>query len=125
MKAGEFNARFGACFTHFSDLTVTGVGTGQAMILKDDEDCRSILPGFDKQAVLIADGVVESIRNLDELKPVLKITYGEREITLEQKECLEKNQEREKQGLAKLPCLPGDDPYGPAAGGEDVAIESL
>ena len=125
MKAGEFNARFGACFTHFSDLTVSGVGTGQAMALKDDEDCRAILPGFERQAVLIAGGTVESIRSLDELTPIQKIIYGGREITQEQKDCLEKSHEREKQGLSKLPCLPGDDPYGPAAGDGDVAIESL
>ncbi len=125
MKAGEFKARFGACFTQFSELTVTGVGTGQAMILNDDEDCRAVFPGFENQAVLIAGGAVESIRSLDELNPTQKTLYGNREITQAQKDCLEKSQEREKQGLSKLPCLPGDDPYGPAADDNSVAIESL
>lgn len=131
MVETEFRSLYGDCFQHFGELTVKDVGKGEAMVLKEDEACRKKYPGMGDKAVLLAGNVVESIRPKAELNPVSKITYQGREITPEQKACLEENFRLLQEGKEKKPCFPEEreqDPYGapmPTEAAKGSVIEAL
>ena len=129
MEESVFRQAFGSCFKYFSDLEVKDVGKGEILSMIKTEECRKKLPDFEGNAVLLVNGSVESIRPLSELNPVRTITYQGKEITPEQRDCLLKNYQLEKEGRTaeKASCFPGEDPYGAPAesSGQTVEIESI
>lgn len=128
MSTALFKERFGDCFAFASALEVTDLGQqGEVWRLAERDACRARLPGFADKSVLLVDDKIESVRPTASLHVVEKIFFEGREISPQERDCLEENHRRALARQAPLDCQNQPiDPYqAPAQVPSTASIVSL
>lgn len=127
MSTALFKERFGDCFAFASALEVEGLGQGEIWRLAARDACRERLPDFADKSILLVGDTIESVRPTASLTAVERILFEGREISREERDCLEENYRRALAGQAPLDCQERRlDPYqAPAQTPATTSIISL
>ena len=112
MSAARFQELFGDCFAKTSALEIKDLGQGDVWQLDARAECQERLPDFADKSVLIVGDAIESVRLTSSLTVVEKIFFQGREITRQQRDCLEESHRLVQAGKESIDCL-GErrDPY--------------
>ena len=112
MSATRFKELFGDCFAKTSALEIKDLGQGEVWQLDARAECQERLPGFADKSVLLVGDAIESVRLTSSLEVVEKIFFQGREITRQQRDCLEESHRLVQAGKEPIDCL-GErrDPY--------------